>query len=104
MFTEESLPLSKIESPAIRDVLTYLNPRCKAVIPSRTTLRASIAAAYNNALAAVVTELATASTKISISFDLWTSPGRRLSLLGVVAHYLNDNFEPRAILLAMPHI
>jgi len=70
MFTEESLPLSKIESPAIRDVLTYLNPRCKAVIPSRTTLRASIAAAYDNALAAVVTELATASTKISISFDL----------------------------------
>jgi hypothetical protein len=70
MFTKESLPLSKIESPAIRDVLTYLNPRYKAVIPLRTTLRASITAVYNNALAAVVTELATTSTKISISFDL----------------------------------
>jgi hypothetical protein len=70
MFTKELLPLSKIESPTIRDILTYLNPRYKAVIPSCTTLRASITATYNNALVAVVTELATVSTKISISFDL----------------------------------
>jgi hypothetical protein len=101
MFTEESLALSKIDAPAVRDVLTYLNPRYKAVIPSRTTLRASITAAYDNALTAVTLELGLASTKVNISFDLWTSPGRRLSLLGVVAHYLNDNFEPPAILLAM---
>jgi hypothetical protein len=104
MFTEESLALSKIDAPAVRDVLTYLNPRCKAVIPSRTTLRASIAAAYDNDLIAVTLELGSASTKVNISFDLWTSLGRRLSLLGVVAHYLNDNFEPRAILLAMPRM
>jgi hypothetical protein len=104
MFTKEQLPLSKVEAPTIRDVLTYLNPRCKVVIPSRTALQAGIAAAYNNALTAVALELDSASTKVNISFDLWTSLGRRLSLLSIVAHYLNNNFEPRAILLVMPYM
>jgi hypothetical protein len=99
MFTEEQLPLAKIEAPAVRDVLTYLQPRCKAAIPSRTTLRRCIASAYDEVLGTVVLELASASTKVTISFDLWTSLGRRLLLLGVVAHYLNHNFEPQAILL-----
>jgi hypothetical protein len=104
MFTKEQLPLSKVEAPAIRDVLIYLNPRCKVVILSRTALQAGIAAAYDNALTAVASELDSASTKVNISFDLWTSLGRRLSLLGVVAYYLNNNFELRAILLAMPRM
>jgi hypothetical protein len=104
MFTEEQLPLAKIEAPAVRDVLTYLQPRCKAAIPSRTTLRRCIASAYDETLGTVVLKLASASTKVTISFDLWTSLGRRLSLLGVVAHYLNHNFEPQAILLAMPRM
>jgi hypothetical protein len=104
MFTKEQLPLSKVKAPAIRNVLIYLNPRCKVVIPSRTALRAGIAAAYDNALTAVASELDSASTKVNISFDLWTSLGRRLSLLGVVAYYLNNNFELHAILLAMPRM
>ena len=70
MFIEEQLPLSKVEAPAIRDILTYLNPCYKVAIPSHTALRAGIAATYNNALIAVAKELESASTKVSISFDL----------------------------------
>jgi hypothetical protein len=70
MFTKELLALSKIDAPAVRDVLTYLNPRYKAVIPLRTTLRASIIAVYNNALIAITLELGSASTKVNISFNL----------------------------------
>jgi hypothetical protein len=104
LFTEEQLALKKVEAPALRELLIYLNPRCSVAIPSRSALRKGITAAYDNALTAVARELQTASTKVNISFDLWTSPGRRLSLIGVVAHYLNDNFEPRVILLAMPQM
>ena len=70
MFIEEQLPLSKVEAPAIRDILTYLNPCYKVAIPSHTALRAGIAATYNNALIAVAKELESASTKVRISFDL----------------------------------
>jgi hypothetical protein len=104
LFTEEQLALKKVEVPALRELLIYLNPRYSVAIPSRSALRKGITAAYDKALTAVARELQTASTKVNISFDLWTSPGRRLLLLGVVAHYLNDNFEPRVILLAMPRM
>lgn len=43
-----------------------------------------------------------ARTRINLSFDLWTSPGRRLSLLGLVAHYLDDQWRPQTVLLALP--
>lgn len=74
------------------------------MLPSRTTLKRYIASTYDHALATVENELARASTRISLSFDLWTSPSRRLSLLGVVAHYLNHDDEPWAILLALPRL
>ena len=38
------------------------------------------------------------------SFNLWTFLGRRLSLLGVVAHYLDSRSKPRAVLSVMPQI
>jgi hypothetical protein len=94
----------KVESQALKDLLIYCNPRCKAALPGRTTLKKYITSAYEQALPAVASELASASSKINLSFDLWTSPNRRLSLLGVVAHYLDKHFEPRALLLALPRM
>jgi hypothetical protein len=91
-----------VQSEAFRDLLIYCNPRCEAALPLRTTLRSYMTSAYEHALTAVETDLAMARTKINLSFDLWTSPGRRLSLLGVVAHYLDNRFKPRAVLLALP--
>jgi hypothetical protein len=49
----------------------------------------------------VENELQRAFGRVNLSFDLWTSPGRRLLLLGVMAHYLNDKYEPCAVLLVM---
>jgi hypothetical protein len=63
-----------------------------------------ITSTYDVGMVAVEAELRSATTKIDLSFDLWTSPGRRLSLLGVVAYYLNRDFEPRAVLLVMPRM
>lgn len=103
-FVVEQLPLHKVDSPALRDLLVYCNPRCRAALPARNTLKRYVASAYEHALPAVESELSSASSKINLSFDLWTSPNRRLSLLGVVAHYLDKSFEPRALLLALPRM
>jgi hypothetical protein len=93
-----------VESQALRDLLIYCNTRCKAALPTRTTLRGYITSAYEHALPVVESEVRSASSKINLSFDLWTSLNRQLSMLGVVAHYLNKRFEPRALLLALPQI
>jgi hypothetical protein len=104
LFTTEQLALSKINSPAFRDLLVYLQPRCKTSIPDRTTLKRYIASTYDHILTAAEQELQQANTRTNLSFDLWTSPGRRLSLLGVVAHYIDRCNSPRSILLAMPRM
>jgi len=101
-FTVEQIPLHKVDSPALRDLLVYCNPRCEAALPTRNTLKRYIASAYDHGLTAVELELQKASTKINLSFDLWTSPSRRLSLLEVVVHYLDRQFKPRAVPLALP--
>lgn len=103
-FTVEQVPVKKVDSPRLRELLIYLNPRCAAALPSSTSLRRYISSAYEHALPVVKSELASARTKINLSFDLWTSPNRRLSLLGVVAHYLDRRFSPRTILLGLPRM
>lgn len=104
LFTTEAIALTKIESPAFKALLNYLRPQLKGSIPSRRSLRRYIATAYDHALQSVESELRGATTRINVSFDLWTSPGRRLALMGVVAHYLDAHYKPRAILLALPRM
>jgi hypothetical protein len=104
LFTSRSLPFELIEDKAFRSLLTYCQPLLNDCIPSRRTLRRYIEATYNNSLELVENHLQAATTKIHLSFDLWTSPGRRMSLLGVVAHYLDASFTPRATLLALPQM
>jgi hypothetical protein len=103
-FAVEQVPLKKVDSPGLRELLIYCNPRCRAVLPSSTSLRRYITSAYEHALPAVKSELASARIKINLSFDLWTSLNRRLSLLGVVAHYLDKRFAPRSVLLGLPRM
>jgi hypothetical protein len=71
-------------------------------LPSRNTLKGYISSAYDYSLSAIESELQSASIKINFSFDLWTSLSRRLLLLRVVAYYLDQQFKPRAVLLALP--
>lgn len=104
LFTTRAVPLALVEDPAFRSLLTYCQPALHDCIPSRRSLRRYIEATYNSSLAEVESHLQSATTKINLSFDLWTSPGRRLSLLGVVAHYLDATFSPRAVLLALPRM
>jgi hypothetical protein len=90
LFTSEQLPFHKVESRAFRDLLVYLQPALSGAIPSRRSLLRYIGQAYEESLMRVSDALRGARTRINLSFDLWTSPGRRLSLLGLVAHYLDD--------------
>jgi len=102
LFTTRSLPFNLIEDRSFRSLLAYANPLLSDSVPSRRTLRRWIESTYNEALVSVETQLQRANTKINLSFDLWSSPNRRLSLLGVVAHYLDEAFKPRVVLLALP--
>jgi hypothetical protein len=104
LFTSRLLPFDLVEDKAFRALLTYCQPLLNDCIPLRRTLRRYIETAYDHSLEVVEPHLQTATTKINLSFDLWSAPGRRFLLLGVVAHYLNATFTPRATLLALPRM
>jgi hypothetical protein len=48
-------------------------------------------------------ELATARSRIHISFDLWTSPNA-LALVATVAHYLDKHLKARSYLIGLRHV
>ncbi|KAM0708864.1 hypothetical protein Q7P35_002900 [Cladosporium inversicolor] len=104
LFTTRPVSLALVEDEAFRSLLIYCQPVLHDCIPSRRSLRRYIEATYNSSLTTVKSHLQSATTKINLSFDLWTSPGHRLSLLGVVAHYLDASFTPRVVLLALPRM
>ena len=70
LFTVEQIPLVKVDSQALRELLVYLNPRCRRVLPTRNTLRSYITTAYKHALKGVELELQSARIQINLSFDL----------------------------------
>jgi hypothetical protein len=104
LFTTEQVPFSLVDAKAFRALLIYLQPSLSDCIPTRTTLRRHIAKAYNQALTNVESGLHRVTSRVNLSFDLCTSPSRRLALLGVVAHYLDATFTPRAVLLSLPAV
>jgi hypothetical protein len=103
-FTIEQIPFAKVEAESFREMLTFIDARLRHTLPSRRSLRRYIRAVYDQAQSIIAHDLTTATTRINLSFDIWTTPGRRMSLLGVVAHYLNNQYEPRTVLLSLPRM
>jgi hypothetical protein len=104
LILNRTLPLSLMDAPKFRQLLIYLQLRLRHSIPSTRSLGRFIELTYDSTQKHVELELQSAFSRVNLSFDLWTSPSRRLSLLSVVAHYLNDKYEPCTVLLALPRI
>ena len=95
----DNIAFRKVESPHLRRLMSYANPRTQ--MPSHTSISRWVAKAYEQQLGVVTETLASAITKVSLSFDLWTS-GTSVALLGVVAHFIDAEGKPTSILLSWP--
>lgn len=89
----------KVQSPHLRRLISYANPRTHML--SHTSVSKWVAKAYDQQLGVVTQTLASAITKVSLSFDLWTS-GNSVALLGIVAHFINTGGKPTSMLLSLP--
>lgn len=97
----DNVLLNKLESHWLRRMLKYLNLRVGPIIPSHQTVSTTIGKIYHKVLGEVTEQLRSSVTKINISFDLWTS-NNKLSLLGPIAHFINDSGKHMTVLVAMP--
>jgi hypothetical protein len=97
----DNVSFRQLDSEVFRAFITYISLRAGEALPCGVTVREWIMKGYLLHKAVVKQELKNSVSKVHISFDLWTS-GNCLSLNGIVAHFINAKFEPRAILLATP--
>jgi hypothetical protein len=95
----DNIAFRKMESPHLRRLVSYANLRTQ--MPSHTSISRWVAKAYEQQLGAVTETLASAITKVSLSFDLWTF-GTSVALLGVVAYFIDAESKPASILLSLP--
>lgn len=95
----DNIAFRKMQSPHLAALVEYLNPRCR--LPHPTTVSRTIGFLYDKALGTVTEVLRSAITKINFSFDMWTSKNK-LALLGIVAHFIDQEGKPITTLLALP--
>jgi hypothetical protein len=97
----DRISFRQLESDKLRALLSYLQPRCNAYIPSHQTVSRTIGDIYDKSLGDVTESLQSSITRINLSFDLWTS-ANKLALLGTCAHFINSDGVPVNALLALP--
>lgn len=52
----------------------------------------------------IIEELRNAKSKITITFDGWGSKREKISVLGVVIHFINDKYEAVTRLIGLPEL
>ncbi|CAD0046447.1 unnamed protein product [Aureobasidium pullulans] len=100
----DQVSLRKATSDAHNDLLSIVNLDTELLtITSHSTMREEVITLYMTSLGIVKGYLAKAKSKVTLSFDIWTA-GNKLPLLGIVAHYIDYNYELKVVLLALLEI
>jgi hypothetical protein len=101
-FVSSGISLRQATSDELKDLLCFQNPRVKELIPQApNTTRAWVMAEFAKHHRAVVKSIASARGKVTISFDGWKANNDVLDLLGVVVHYLGDDYKLHNVVLAL---
>lgn len=87
-------PFTFIESPNIR---ALLRPEIGPL--SANTLKRTTIECYKEEGERIADQVRNAGTKISVTLDCWTSPNTN-AFLGVTAHYIDDDWTLRSLVLA----
>jgi hypothetical protein len=91
-------------SPRLQWLLLHGGPQVEDTVPkSHNTVSAWIIESFHQSRKQVKDLLATSRSRINLSFDLWTS-SNGLSLVGVVAHFVDYQGHLRTALLGLPRL
>lgn len=93
--------LRQASGDKLRVLLSFRNPIVEPLVPqSHRTARDWLVDAFTAAKPVITKSLEKARSTITISFDHWLADNQ-LDLLGVVAHYLDNELELKTVLLAL---
>lgn len=97
----DNLSLRQATSRLLRDLVSYRAPIIRDAVPqSHNTLSGWINQYYDLCKEKVISHLSQSRSRITISFDGWTSSSN-MDVVAVVAHYINANYKRQAVLLSL---
>lgn len=94
----------QLENQYFRELLSYLNSKLPSFLPrASNTIRRWVIESFTSKKSLLKAELASSVSRITLSFDLWTSPNG-LAILGVVGHFINHDGKRRQVLLGLREV
>jgi hypothetical protein len=98
----DNLTFRQASSVNIRNLLLERDPIIEAFLPTcHQTIAGWIEAYYPLCKDRIAAQLAAARSRITLSFDGWTSSSN-MDVLGVIAHFIDVDYEHRTVLLGLP--
>jgi hypothetical protein len=99
-----NLPFTTPSNPYLRRLLDLHDASLAKEVPwSRQAVRDTMRKLFEAKKEVISSQLEKAVTRISFSFDMWTSPNR-YAFLGLHAHYLDASFQVQSRLLALRRV
>jgi len=95
----------KAASRRLRRCFKIVNIQAVDAFPnSHRTVATWIHELFNHFEPEIIEEIRTAKSRITISFDGWGSKHEKLSVLGVVVHFINARYESVTRLISLPEL
>lgn len=99
-----NLPFTAPSNPYLRQILELHDASLAKEVPwSRQSVRDTMRKLFEVKKGAISSQLEKAVTRVSFSFDMWTSPNR-YAFLGLHAHYLDASYQVQSRLLALRRV
>ena len=96
------IALSMIENPLFRGLIEFINVLIIRFLPSSSnTLRQWVMDEYKREKVMKKKALQNARSRITISFDTWTSPFSKKHVLSIIAHFVDENWKRKHLQLSM---
>lgn len=98
----DALAFRIVESPKLRELLTYANPLAK--LCSADTITRITADQYDIVKEKVNAEIRALNTTVHYAYDAWTDKFRASEYFGIYVYWIDDTFQYREVLLRLIHL
>lgn len=102
---KHSLPFTHLESDEFRQLIaeSYCATNAELLVPLTAKSFRGLLDDYFEELKPKVISLLKNQKSVSLTLDMWSS-SNNYGFMGIVAHFINDNWESKSIVIGMEHI
>jgi hypothetical protein len=94
----------KAASKRLKRAFKIANIQAASSIPHHSTVADWIHELFEHFEPDIINEIANARSKVSITFDGWGSKHEKISVIGVVVHFINEHYENATRLIGLPEL